>query len=815
MSTFIERKSLAYRGAGKPFPEDLQGGCPGLSPLVLGLLWNRGCRTVDDVESYLRPTEALLRDPFLLRHLDRAVALLRDTLERGRKILIHGDYDADGICATALLRQAFEELGADVGYHVPDRFEEGYGLSMKAVDRCRDEGFALLLSVDCGSSSHREIEAAQALGITVIVTDHHRVPENPPDPDAFVNPQHPLDSSPFCGFCGTAVAFKLVQGLLGCRGAEPGHLLDLVALATVADVVPLEDENRALVALGLEELRKNQRLGLRALMEVAGREAEQLDSTALAFALAPRLNAAGRLEHARLGVELLTTRCPQQAEGLARQLDTLNERRKSCEKSVSDEIEGRLSQTPELWQDGAIVEFGEEWHEGVIGITAGRLAERYGVPALVVSVRDGLAKGSGRSPENVDLFEVLKACQDLFLKYGGHPRAGGFSLAPEKLPDLRSAVLEAAARVKQGMAPRWVDGCLSLREVELSLVEQLEKLEPFGEGNPRPVFLLEGVTVVGQRRVGRDGDHLQLELEQAGLRRRAIGFRLGELAGELSPEKLKYDMLVQLGRESFRGEERLRLQVLGVVRPGELDLQRGESVIDLRHVRERRLWLERCLDFWPNSLAVCRDLETARRLFPRYQERLFDYSCPEPPSTEVLVLVSPPEDAVAFDRVVSGVQPDRLVLLFGKSELSHLGGSLTKNAWDRSTAEILWRKLRVSTRGSERFSRGEAVDLLVAQTGLSEGVVTEVMEAFQQTGVLFSESTTRLRFAGSSSRPLEETEIFQRKHVRSAGYFEVLNLFSGLNVSEKILQRWGPRRIESAGKSRSLLGGAQGKHANC
>ncbi len=785
MSRFVDPGSLASRVQSEEAGELLQL-CPGLTELDADLLSSRGCRTPQQVRDFLEPSESQLRAPTELRQLDAAVELVREAVAQGQRILIHGDYDADGICATVLLRQALEELGAEVGYHIPDRFEEGYGLSMKAVERCATEGFGLLVSVDCGSSSYAEIEAAKRLGVTLVVTDHHKVPDPAPEPDAFVNPNHPLDSSAFSGLCGTAVAYKLVQGLRGSSGAEPAHLLDLVALATVADVVPLVDENRAFVALGLSCMNRGLRPGLKALLKVAGRDGLPLDSETLAFALAPRLNASGRLEHARLGVELLSAPTEAVALPLAARLDVLNERRKEHEADVREAIEMRFEERPERADQAAIVEWGPGWHEGVIGITAGRLADRYQKPTLVISVDGEKAKGSGRSPDNVDLYRVLLACEPHLLKFGGHPRAAGFSLSTDQLEEFRRAVLASVAELREGVAPVWNDGSLDLASLDLSLVDALERLEPFGEANPRPTFLLEGVTIASHRAVGRSGDHLQFELEQAGVRKRAIGFSLGPLGSELAPQSYRYDLLVQLGREQFRGEVRLRIQVVGVVRPRRLSLQpeRG-SVVDLRAARERRAWLEKCLDHWPDSAVLCRDRSKAEEHFPGARGRFYDYLQPPQSTQQALILLAPPPDLELLQRLLLQVRPSSLVLLFGTAELVQWERTAGERCWDRPTAEAIWRCLR-GVAGRETFELEAVAPTLSTRVGRPQATVQEVLEAFVETGVLRSLGGDRYAYQNGATVSLEETRAFQLSGRRRAQLREVSRFFSGLEALERL-----------------------------
>jgi single-stranded-DNA-specific exonuclease len=802
----IDPAAIRYRSPDRQARLRLLAELPQLSPLVAELLVGRGHRDPAAVRRFLSPSIESLHDPFELRGMRDAVELLRLSMQEGLRILIHGDYDCDGICATALLMDGLSELGADVDYHVPDRFMEGYGLSMKAVERCREEGFGVLLSVDCGSSSQREIAAAMAEGLRVIITDHHQVPSPPPSPHALVNPQHPECGYPFKGLCGTGVAFKLLQALRDERGEQPAHLLDLVALATIADVVPLVEENRILVQHGLRALAGTNRPGLKALLEAAGREADgPVDAFTVGFTLAPRLNASGRLEHAKAGVELLRCGCPERARDQAGKLHVLNEERKECEQRIGREIEERLAAEPWRYQRGAIVEWGLGWHEGVIGITAGRLAEKYGLPALVIAVDGERAKGSGRSPENVDLFLALQECGELFSKFGGHPRAGGFSLPSARLDELRGAFTTAANKLRSGPCPVWIDASLGLSQVSFGLVNGLQRLEPYGEANPKPVFLLEGVTVVGQRTVGRNNDHLQLELEQGGLRQRAIAFRQGAEIDALDIQNTRYDLLCQVGVEQFRGDPQLRLQVTGIVRPsgGESDLK--ANVVDRRNSRARRSELEHWLSVDPRFAAVCRDTPKAEQVYPHLRGRFWTYAGLSE-AWAGLVLLTPPSTEEEFCRVMEACRPARLVVLFGRQELAELERAVEARLWGRRHALAVWQTLGAQRAG--QLARTEAVERLGRGLRLSPEVVEEILSAFLETGALRqpSEHTSSLVLGKGSGLKLEQTRAFRAVLERRNSQQRLMELFSGPALSQTLCARFAWLREAENGARGELAG---------
>ena len=786
----IEVNSLRYRAVDREARLRLMAELPQLSPLVAELLVARGHQDLAAVRQFLSTSIEGLHDPFELRDMDKAVQILRAAMREGMRVLIHGDYDCDGICATALLMDGLTELGVDVDYHIPDRFVEGYGLSMKAVERCRDEGFGLLLSVDCGSSSHKEIEAAMAAGLQVVITDHHQVPASPPAPHALVNPQHPEDNYPFKGLCGTGVAFKLLLALRGESKDQPAHLLDLVALATIADVVPLVDENRVLVQHGLQILSKTERPGLKALLEAAGREADgEVDAFTVGFTIAPRLNASGRLEHAKAGVELLRCGSPDEARTQAASLHNLNEERKECEQRIGREIEERLLAEPWRYQDGAIVEWGEDWHEGVIGITAGRLAEKFGVPALVISVNAERAKGSGRSPENVDLFRAMGECGEIFTKFGGHPRAGGFSLPPDRLDELRKTFVAAVNSLRDGLAPVWIDASLGLKQVTLGLVKGLQRLEPYGEANPKPVFLLEGVTVVGQRTVGKNNDHLSLELEQGGLRQRAIAFRQGTDIDALDSQNTRYDLLCQVGLEQYRGESRIKLQVTGIVKPQASVEDIKAPVVDRRNSRARRSELEHWLGAYEYYVAICRDTGKAAKLYPDFVDRFWTYAKLDGP-WDGMVLLTPPSSEEELSRAMELCRPGKLIVLFGRHELDELDRSVEATLWGRREATAVWQQLKAQP--PDHTARQDVAQRLSSRLRLAAVVVEEILEAFLETGALrpVPHQTSCWTLGAGSGLKLEATRAFLAMQERRQSHLRLLQLFSGPFLQDGLAQRF-------------------------
>ena len=484
------------------------------------ILAARGLTTRAAREAFLQPDyTAVKHDPFLLPDMKKAVARLKQAREQGEKIVIYGDYDIDGLSATALLLDAFSKFGfEDVDAFIPNRFVEGYGMTMGAVDKVCDMGADLIVTVDTGSLCHAEIAYATSLGIDTVVTDHHNVAETPPPSVAAVNPKFPGHTYPFRDLCGAGVAFKLVQALqTELDGLPDGYekwLLDLVALGTVCDIVTLADENRANVYWGLEVLKKQQRPGLKALMMVAGIEPEQVNARHLGFGLGPRMNAAGRLETAQHALDMLTARDGLVALGASEKLEELNGKRRSIQDAIFEEA---CVQAEDLADDRVLVVSSAGWNHGVIGIVASKLVEKYKKPVFIIGERGEEATGSARSFGDFSAADAVRAADDIIIKGGGHGAAAGVTLETEKIGDFRRRVNEfyeslQLTNQERYLLPRADVEIDDFSEVDEELVANLARMEPFGNGNPEPVLKITAASVLSARRMGADGQHVKLAL---------------------------------------------------------------------------------------------------------------------------------------------------------------------------------------------------------------------------------------------------------------------------------------------------------------
>jgi len=495
----------------------------GVSGALAQVLVRRGLGETAHARAFLAADEQ--HSPAAFAGIEQAVMQILEHVRAGQRITIHGDYDVDGICSTAILVRALRALGADVDSYLPDRQSDGYGLSAATVERLAARGTRLLITVDCAITAVEEVELARGLGVAVVVTDHHA-----PRADGLL-PQAPIVHPALCGYpcaelCATAVAYKLAQAIYEAAGRESRELehdLDLVALATIADVVPLIGENRALVRRGLRALASTRKPGLRALMSIARVDAGRVDERAVGFGLAPRLNAAGRMYRADAGLELILTEDPLRAAQIAEELDRANHERRQVEMRIRYEAEAQIA---ELGEQPAYVLAGEGWHAGVIGIVASRLAERNHRPVVLVALDGELGKGSGRSVPAFDLLAGLTACSAHMLRYGGHRAAAGLEIERANVPALARALGEYAERVlraEDALPVERVDAIVGGEELSMTLAEELQRLAPFGNGN-RGVSLMIAEARFRDGRAMGEGKHVRFTVESRGARARAVAF---------------------------------------------------------------------------------------------------------------------------------------------------------------------------------------------------------------------------------------------------------------------------------------------------
>lgn len=532
-------------------------------PFFLAMLMNiRGLDDAAHLREFLGEGEPL-SDPFLLKDMDKAAARITRAVDNMEKIAVYGDYDADGVTSTAMLYSYLETRGADVIFYIPQREGEGYGMNIGAVEYLKEQGVSLIVTVDNGISSVQEVARANELGIDVVVTDHHRPQEILPDAVAVVDAYRPDDTSPYKHFSGVGIAFKLLMALEDGAGDVEDLLeaySDLAAIGTIGDIVPLTGENRTLIRAGLERLSQSDRPGVQALLENAGVAGKALTSTNVAFTLVPRINATGRMGAPERAVRLLISGYEEEAEVLSEEICADNEERRRVEAEIAEAAFADI-EAKGYMKDRVVVVDGENWHHGVIGIVASRVTERCGKPCMIISRGETEAKGSGRSIEGFSLFEAICACGDLLIKFGGHPMAAGITLKPENIEAFRKRINQYAAEHFPQMPTQTVtlDCKLNPAALSVSMAQSLTQLEPFGNGNPQPVFGLFNMELSNVTPVG-GGGHLRLTLEKNGAVITAMRFNT-------KPEELLYhigdkiDLAVQLEAREFRGQPSLTVIV--------------------------------------------------------------------------------------------------------------------------------------------------------------------------------------------------------------------------------------------------------------
>ncbi len=531
------------------------------------ILFNRGYLTGASVNEFLDTSVFIEADPYLIMEMKEAVSRINIALEKDQEIVIYGDYDADGVTATALLAEALREVGACVNVYFPDRFTEGYGLNHQAVELIAAEGTKLLITVDCGVRAIDEVVLATKLGLDVIITDHHIQGDALPEALALLNPHRSGTKYPYEGLAGVGVAYKLAQAIFrekGMQSSKEEELLDFVAIGTVADMVPLTDENRALVKRGLDVINSSPRIGLKALINVSGYREGGIDSSAIGFGLGPRLNAAGRVQSALTAYELLVEKNPQKASGIAKELEQLNTKRKQLTLDVVDraiETFARSELEPLLLVAEA------DFHEGVVGLAASRISDEYYRPAIVGKIGESHTRASARSIPGFNITAALEKCSDLLDRFGGHEAAAGFSVRNENLQALKKrlvAIAEQEMGEDELMPGIAIDSEAGFGELGERTMQFIDLLQPCGQGNDWPIFCTEQVQVRDSRLVGSDKSHLKMTLRKSSISFDAIAFRMGEIIERL-PEFI--DIAYRLERNTYLGYESLQLNIVDIQFP--------------------------------------------------------------------------------------------------------------------------------------------------------------------------------------------------------------------------------------------------------
>lgn len=535
------------------------------------LLTSRGFDTVEKIEEFIYSAENEISSPFLLKDMQKAVDRIFKALGNEEKILVYGDYDADGVTATALLYSYLSFLGADVDYYIPSRLYEGYGLSIEAAERIKSDGINLVITVDNGIAAFEEARFFKKNGIDLIVTDHHQVGEALPEAVAVIDPHRKDDTSPFKELAGVGVAMKLVAALEdGDYSLVLEQFSDLVTLGTIADIVPLTGENRTIVLRGLACLNNCDRLGLSKLMNSVFAEKKEITSTSVAFGLAPRINAAGRMDSAQAAIKLLLSEDEEAVRQLVEEINSANSKRQAVEADILKDAEALFDAQPERRLDSVLVAYGENWHPGVIGIVASRLVEKYGKPAVVISAdKSGLSKGSARSIEGFSLYEALSSCSDILEQFGGHTQAAGFSVKSENIELFRQKI-NAFAESRDAVFPSLnIDCRLNPAAISTEIFSSLDLLEPLGAFNPVPVFGLFDVTITSIKSIGSN-KHIRITFSKGNHNISAVWF---SQSADTFPYKTgeSVDIAARLEKNEYMGQTRVSIQIKDMRPAGEND----------------------------------------------------------------------------------------------------------------------------------------------------------------------------------------------------------------------------------------------------
>jgi len=563
-----------------PMDSGLLSDLPVENRLILQLLYNRGFNDKKSIDEFLNPDyDNQILDPFLFEDMSKATSRICEAIRDNEKILIYGDYDADGVCSTAVLYIAIKKLGGQVDIRIPFREGEGYGLNLTAAQEIINNGFQLVITVDCGISNKEEVAFFKKNKVAVIITDHHQEPQELPiEALAIINPSLKDSKYPFKKLCGAGVAFKVVQGLMKTQdnfdllGKIPvgfdKWLLDLVAIATVGDIMPLLGENRLFVKYGLLVLDKTRRKGVIKIIEKVNHFSGQLDSQYIGWRLVPRLNAAGRINHAALAFELLISDSDEESDKLVDQLEAENSKRQSITVTMLKEADHIISQ---IKDDKLLLAVGASWHPGVVGLVAGRISDKYNLPAIVISQAGEKFVGSGRSIEGFDITSALSQCSDYLEKFGGHPQACGFTIVGqdnlEKFSQKIVAIATASLKDADLRPVLKIEAEIELAEINWEFYNQLEKFEPYGEGNDKPLFLVKKLIIEQIQAVGVDGKHLRAMVSQINHQvvHKIIGFSFGDWCAELKVGD-SIDVVFELGINKWNGHKDLQLKVIDLMR---------------------------------------------------------------------------------------------------------------------------------------------------------------------------------------------------------------------------------------------------------
>lgn len=742
----------------------------GLATIAAELLVKKGYTTIEEVRTFLEPSSTSFYDPYLLYDMQKTVDRIQEAIVSGEHITIYGDYDADGLTSTAIMYETLTQVGADVDYYIPDRFKDGYGPNKDAYERLIANGTELIVTVDNGVSGHDAITLANEKGIDVIVTDHHELPQTLPHAYAVIHPRHPKGKYPFGDLSGAGVAFKVATALLD---EIPQDLLDLATIGTVADLVSLTDENRALVKFGLTALENTLRPGLLALYEVAGVDQQAITSETIGFLLGPRLNAIGRMQHAQSGVELLTTLDDELATDLAKEAQRLNIQRQNIVEEITQQALHKLEQEPKHLVN---VVASSDWHEGVLGIVASRLVEKTGRPTLVLDISDeGIAKGSGRSIEAFHLFNALDGHRELMTSFGGHHMACGLSLKVGNLPQLQ-AILDEEAKAQDFDPTKkpvlQVAAKLKASEVTLDLIASLDKLAPFGTDNEVPLFEITDYQVVQAKALGKTNDHLRLELNTGKSQLAALAFGVGDKLPELltQPKSLKF--VASVDKNEWRGNVSPQLLIKDL---DQVVKKKTQVVIERSERLQKAQFLSPAVyGFFNANLAQ----RFADHLPAGSKCVVFDQNLPQLTVDEV-VLVDLPQNLAQLEFVLGKLDCAKVrAILYTKTKSAPLPERTDLTRVYKFVFRVGHLNLRTD------------LDQAATQVGLEKSQLVLVLKMFFEAGFVTIKNGILVGVKNARPHRLEDTNSY-RTHGQQLQVEELVSASSDEELTDWLLQRLG------------------------
>ncbi|MFJ5621722.1 single-stranded-DNA-specific exonuclease RecJ [Peribacillus loiseleuriae] len=723
-----------------------------ITPLVASLLVNRGFQTVEEARSFLFIKKQAFHDPFLLKDMDLAVERIKAAINHGEKIRIFGDYDADGVSSTTVMMDTLNKLGANADFYIPNRFTEGYGPNEMAFRLAAQEGVKLLITVDTGISAINEAKIAKELGIDYIVTDHHEPGAELPEALAIIHPKIDGSTYPFKDLAGVGVAFKLAHALIG---EVPEDLLEIAAIGTIADLVPLHGENRLLAAKGIEQLRQTRRPGLLALMKKASIQQDALNEESIGFGMAPRINAAGRLGAADPAVDLLMAEDMETAADLAEEIDEMNKERQTIVAEIVEEAIREVEENYPPADNGVLIIGKEGWNSGIVGIVASKLVEKFYRPTIVLSynAETGLAKGSARSIEGFDLFKNLTQCSDILPHFGGHPMAAGMTLKLDDVTDLRNRLNQLAADqlTEEDFTPiTKLDARTDLSEVSIQTIEEMSLLAPFGMSNPKPRVLIESVGVTGIRKIGSNQNHLKLQLDNGTVKLDGIGFGIGHLADHISPNA-KISVIGELGINEWNNMKKPQvfLQDISVA---------NWQLFDYRGLNKVEKWFE---DVPKQNRKIIIFSETTLSRYPfLQQEQGFLHIHNEEEAAQIdvndcsLILMDMPPFKSILEKLIENKEPARIYVHLYHQQENFLSTMPTRE-------HFKWFYAFLAKKGPLDLKRHG--DDLAKYRGWSRDTIDFISQVFFELDFVTIENGLIMLTNNANKRDLSESESYARK----------------------------------------------------